>query len=95
MPALLFVNHAIRVRHYIRVVENPCRCPERNAMLPTIAAVLLLVTKTVGWLDDTDVGRNTEALLNSIFDGLRWLGLGWDEEYLPERAPGVAPGLQR
>ena len=32
-------------------------------------------------VDDTDVGRNTEASLNSIFDGLRWLGLGWDEEY--------------
>ena len=32
-------------------------------------------------VDDTDVGRNTDASLNSIFDGLRWLGLGWDEEY--------------
>jgi glutamyl-tRNA synthetase len=32
-------------------------------------------------IDDTDVGRNTEASLNSIFEGLRWLDLGWDEEY--------------
>jgi len=32
-------------------------------------------------LDDTDVERNTEASVNSIFDGLRWLNLGWDEEY--------------
>ena len=32
-------------------------------------------------LDDTDVERNTEASVSSIFDGLRWLGLGWDEEY--------------
>lgn len=32
-------------------------------------------------LDDTDVERNTEASVNSIFDGLRWLELGWDEEY--------------
>ena len=32
-------------------------------------------------VDDTDVERNTEASLNSIFEGLRWLGLGWDEEY--------------
>jgi glutamyl-tRNA synthetase len=32
-------------------------------------------------IDDTDVGRNTEVSLNSIFDGLRWLDLGWDEEY--------------
>ncbi len=32
-------------------------------------------------LDDTDVERNTEASVNSIFEGLRWLGLPWDEEY--------------
>jgi glutamyl-tRNA synthetase len=32
-------------------------------------------------LDDTDVERNTEASVQSIFKGLRWLGLSWDEEY--------------
>jgi glutamyl-tRNA synthetase len=32
-------------------------------------------------LDDTDVERNTDASVASIFDGLRWLNLGWDEEY--------------
>jgi glutamyl-tRNA synthetase len=32
-------------------------------------------------LDDTDVERNTEASVHSIFEGLRWLGLGWEEEY--------------
>jgi glutamyl-tRNA synthetase len=32
-------------------------------------------------IDDTDVERNTEASLNSIFAGLRWLDMGWDEEY--------------
>jgi len=32
-------------------------------------------------LDDTDVERNTDASVNSIFDGLRWLNLRWDEEY--------------
>jgi glutamyl-tRNA synthetase len=32
-------------------------------------------------LDDTDVERNTEASVESIFEGLRWLGLDWDEEY--------------
>ena len=32
-------------------------------------------------IDDTDVDRNTEASLNSIYDGLRWLGLSWDEFY--------------
>jgi len=32
-------------------------------------------------LDDTDVERNTDASVNSIFDGLRWLNLSWDEQY--------------
>ncbi|MGC2329549.1 MAG: glutamate--tRNA ligase, partial [Candidatus Sulfotelmatobacter sp.] len=32
-------------------------------------------------LDDTDVERNTDASVNSIFEGLKWLGLGWDEQY--------------
>jgi glutamyl-tRNA synthetase len=32
-------------------------------------------------IDDTDVDRNTEASLNSIFEGLKWLDLGWDELY--------------
>jgi glutamyl-tRNA synthetase len=32
-------------------------------------------------LDDTDVERNTDASVQSIFEGLRWLRLDWDEEY--------------
>ncbi|HET6206079.1 MAG TPA: glutamate--tRNA ligase [Terracidiphilus sp.] len=32
-------------------------------------------------LDDTDVGRNTDASVQSIFEGLSWLGLDWDENY--------------
>ena len=32
-------------------------------------------------IDDTDLERNTEASLQSIFEGLRWLDLGWDEQY--------------
>jgi glutamyl-tRNA synthetase len=32
-------------------------------------------------IDDTDVERNTEASVKSIFEGLGWLGLGWDEQY--------------
>jgi glutamyl-tRNA synthetase len=32
-------------------------------------------------LDDTDVERNSDASVRSIFEGLRWLGLDWDEEY--------------
>jgi glutamyl-tRNA synthetase len=30
-------------------------------------------------IDDTDVDRNTQESLDSIFDGLNWLDLGWDE----------------
>lgn len=32
-------------------------------------------------IDDTDVERNTQQSLDSIFDGLKWLDLGWDEFY--------------
>src|SRR3984957_10021252 len=32
-------------------------------------------------IDDTDVERNTQASLASIFEGLPWLDLGWDEQY--------------
>jgi len=30
-------------------------------------------------IEDTDVERSTEESLNGILDGLRWLGLDWDE----------------
>jgi glutamyl-tRNA synthetase len=32
-------------------------------------------------LDDTDVERNTDASVTSIFEGLHWLDLPWDEFY--------------
>lgn len=32
-------------------------------------------------IDDTDLDRNTEASLRSIYEGLEWLALGWDEFY--------------
>jgi len=32
-------------------------------------------------LDDTDLERNTQASIDSIFDGLKWLDLAWDEYY--------------
>jgi glutamyl-tRNA synthetase len=32
-------------------------------------------------LDDTDVERNTQASVDSIFEGLKWLNLNWDETY--------------
>ena len=30
-------------------------------------------------IDDTDVDRNTQTSLDSIYEGLEWLELGWDE----------------
>src|ERR1700687_4839884 len=30
-------------------------------------------------IDDTDVERNTQESLDSIFEGLKWLDLNWDE----------------
>src|SRR5512133_3201411 len=39
-------------------------------------------------LDDTDVERNTDASVQSIFEGLKWLGLNWDEEY--KQSEGLA-----
>jgi len=32
-------------------------------------------------IDDTDIERNTQTSLDSIYEGLRWLELGWDELY--------------
>ncbi len=32
-------------------------------------------------IDDTDVERNTQVSLDSIFEGLKWLDLDWDEQY--------------
>ncbi len=32
-------------------------------------------------IDDTDVERNTQTSLDSIYEGLHWLELGWDELY--------------
>ncbi len=40
-------------------------------------------------LDDTDVERNTQASVESIFEGLKWLGLGWDEEYKQSERLGL------
>ncbi len=40
-------------------------------------------------IDDTDVDRNTQASLDSIFEGLKWLDMGWDEEYRQSAARRV------
>ena len=43
-------------------------------------------------IEDTDTARNTEQSLRTILDGLRWLGLDWDEG--PEKGGGFGPYLQ-
>src|SRR6478672_11005714 len=35
--------------------------------------------KLVLRIEDTDRARNTEVAAQAIYDGLRWLGLDWDE----------------
>jgi glutamyl-tRNA synthetase len=43
-------------------------------------------------IEDTDVARNTQAAVNVILDGLRWLGLNWDEGPLTSDATGPSKG---
>ncbi len=43
-------------------------------------------------IEDTDVARNTQAAVNVILEGLRWLGLNWDEGPLTSDATGPAKG---
>ncbi|HMK29223.1 MAG TPA: glutamate--tRNA ligase family protein, partial [Terriglobales bacterium] len=40
-------------------------------------------------VDDTDAERNSDASLSSIFEGLRWLDLGWDEQYRQSERLGL------
>ena len=42
-------------------------------------------------IDDTDVERNTEVSLNSIFEGLKWLDLGVGRTIPAIRSAGSAP----
>jgi glutamyl-tRNA synthetase len=44
-------------------------------------------------IDDTDIERNTEESLRSIFDGLAWLGLDWDEQYRQSERPALHKSL--
>jgi glutamyl-tRNA synthetase len=43
-------------------------------------------------VEDTDKARNTEAAVQVILDGLRWLGLEWDEG--PEKGGAFGPYFQ-
>lgn len=40
-------------------------------------------------IEDTDTARNTQAAVDVIFQGLRWLGLDWDEG--PESSDATGP----
>jgi len=43
-------------------------------------------------IEDTDRARNTEEAVRAIYDGLRWLGLDWNEG--PEAGGGLGPYFQ-
>lgn len=43
-------------------------------------------------IEDTDVARNTQAAVDVILDGLRWLGLDWDEGPVTSDATGPCRG---
>lgn len=43
-------------------------------------------------IEDTDAARNTQAAVDVILNGLRWLGLNWDEGPLTSDATGPSKG---
>ncbi len=43
-------------------------------------------------IEDTDAARNTESAVNIIIEGLRWLGLEWDEGPQTSNADGRSMG---
>jgi glutamyl-tRNA synthetase len=43
-------------------------------------------------IEDTDVARNTQAAVDIILNGLRWLGLDWDEGPISGDATGPCKG---
>jgi glutamyl-tRNA synthetase len=43
-------------------------------------------------IEDTDAARNTQEAVNVILDGLRWLGLEWDEGPINGDATGPSKG---
>src|SRR5262245_41721446 len=43
-------------------------------------------------IEDTDAARNVQQAVEVILDGLRWLGLHWDEGPLPGEATGPGTG---
>jgi nondiscriminating glutamyl-tRNA synthetase len=43
-------------------------------------------------IEDTDEARSTEASVQAIFDGMKWMGLDWDEGIIPVPQAGAAAG---
>src|SRR5499427_4835228 len=43
-------------------------------------------------IEDTDAARNTQEAVNVILEGLRWLGLEWDEGPITGDATGPSKG---
>src|SRR3954470_4953690 len=45
-------------------------------------------------IEDTDAARNSQEAVDVILNGLRWLGLNWDEGPLTSDATGASKGDQ-
>jgi glutamyl-tRNA synthetase len=43
-------------------------------------------------IEDTDIARNTQEAVNVILNGLRWLGMDWDEGPISGEATGPSKG---
>src|SRR4051794_2597791 len=43
-------------------------------------------------IEDTDEARNTQEAVNVILEGLRWLGMDWDEGPVSPEAHGASKG---
>src|SRR6202041_316123 len=77
-------NHATNLKPRVRFAPSPTGFLHVGSARTFIFNWLYTRNNggTMNWrLDDTDVERNTDASVNSIFEGLKWLGLSWDEEY--------------
>ena len=60
-----------------------------SAVCPAHQGVMILR------IDDTDVGRNTQSSLDSIFEGLEWLNLSSDEVFSRSPSAWICTGNWR
>ena len=75
-----------------RFAHRPCTGHDRFDASPSLRPLAnwLYARKYGGQfllrIEDTDRARSTEESTRAIFEGLEWLGLGWDEEVVHQGA---------